>query len=85
MSQRTFRLRESLEFLNKESPDPFALFLGVRDAAELLQKRLLATDGIHSATVSLEPGQARIESDLETSAVEAIIREAGFKVPLPEI
>ena len=50
-----------------------------------LQKRLLATDGIHSATVSLEPGQARIESDLETSAVEAIIREAGFKVPLPEV
>ena len=49
-----------------------------------LQKRLLATDGIHSATVSLEPGQACIESDLDTSAVEAIIREAGFRVPLPE-
>ena len=49
-----------------------------------LQKRLLQTDGIDSAQVTLEPGSAVVAGSLDAPTITAIIIDAGFRVPSEE-
>ena len=46
-----------------------------------LTKVLERTEGIESANVNLEPGEAQIVSTLSDEAIIQIIQGAGFDVP----
>ena len=46
-----------------------------------LQKVLERTEGVESATVTLEPGAAHVTSSLSPQAIVEVIESAGFDVP----
>ena len=45
-----------------------------------LERALRDTEGVTSATVTLEPGQATVEGEARSSDIEAAVRSAGYAV-----
>jgi len=47
-----------------------------------VEKALLATEGVTSVEVSLEPGQALVEGDVDVECLVAVVAEEGYDVRL---
>ncbi len=47
-----------------------------------VEKALLATKGVTSVEVSLEPGQALIEGDVDAERLISVVAEEGYEVRL---
>ncbi len=47
-----------------------------------VEKALLATEGVTSVKVSLEPGQALIEGDVDAERLISVVAEEGYEVRL---
>ncbi len=47
-----------------------------------VEKALLAIDGVKSAEVSLDPGQALVEGDVDANHLVAAVAEEGYDVRL---
>ncbi|MCF6282632.1 MAG: cation transporter [Candidatus Polarisedimenticolaceae bacterium] len=45
-----------------------------------VEKALLAVDGVKSAEISLDPGQALIEGDVEAASLIAAVADEGYDV-----
>ena len=45
-----------------------------------VEKALLAVDGVKSVEVSLDPGQALIEGDVDTASLISVVADEGYDV-----
>jgi copper chaperone len=67
------------------SPAPCAVTLEVQglscnNCARKLEQALRDTEGVTSATVTLEPGRAIVEGTVTPSDLEAVVRATGYAV-----